>query len=424
MITAEQRRQLPASRRALLLEALHRDGAVAVADLVDELGVSAVTVRRDIAQLVREGRVRRVHGGATLPWDGPRLRAGQPRADGDRASDGSGPSNGHATVASPASTDGHAPAPDRAAVGRPGGTDPDGTPATGHLAMLVPSLDYYWPSVARGAEEEARRHGLRVLLRGSSYDSPDERPLLARLAETDGVRGLLLAPNMAGPHAPDLVEWVARCGLPVVLVERAATHGPHHQALESAVSDHALGAEMAVRHLADLGHRRIGLVTSHQSPTARHVRTGWDRARADLDLAAEETVEVRLPERRSAGFEAAVAEVLAGCRATSTTALLVHSDPEAMAVVQHAADRGWSVPGDLSVVAYDDEVAGLASPALTAVRPPRRAVGRAAVQLLAARLAEPDRPVHRVLVSPELVLRESSGPPSSGGDAAATGRYR
>lgn len=69
------------------------------------------------------------------------------------------------------------------------------------------------------------------------------------------------------------------------------------------------------------------------------------------------------------------------------------------------------MPQDLSVVAYDDEVAGLFSPPLTAVRPPRTSIGRAAVELIAARLADPGRPVHRVVVSPSLRVRESTAAP-------------
>lgn len=81
--------------------------------------------------------------------------------------------------------------------------------------------------------------------------------------------------------------------------------------------------------------------------------------------------------------------------------------------MQRCEARGLSVPGGLSVAAYDDEVAGLFSPALTAVWPPRQSIGRAAVQLLAARLAEPERPTHRVVISPSLRIRDSCAPPRS-----------
>ena len=90
--------------------------------------------------------------------------------------------------------------------------------------------------------------------------------------------------------------------------------------------------------------------------------------------------------------------------------MLVHSDREGIGLVQQMEARGLRVPEDISVVSYDDELAGLFSPALTAVRPARDALGAAAVDLLVARHADPNRPIHRIVISPELYVRESTGP--------------
>ncbi|WP_255371805.1 substrate-binding domain-containing protein [Cellulosimicrobium sp. CUA-896] len=193
--------------------------------------------------------------------------------------------------------------------------------------------------------------------------------------EAEDLRGLVLAPRTDTPHAQELVQWLARTDVPHVLVEREAALSPHREALESVVSDHALGALMAVHHLADLGHRRVGLVLSRQSPTSRKIAAGWRAACNDLGLSSEEHFERLAPDRHRPEFAKAIAEVVDTALESGTTALLAHSDPEAFAIVQNAQDRGLSVPGDLSVVAYDDEVAGLFSPALTAVRPPRSASG-------------------------------------------------
>jgi len=83
-----------------------------------------------------------------------------------------------------------------------------------------------------------------------------------------------------------------------------------------------------------------------------------------------------------------------------------------MALVQRCEMRGLTVPDDLSVVAYDDQVAEICTPALTAVRPPLQAIGRAAVRLIADRLADPDRPAHRVVISPSLQIRRSTARPA------------
>jgi DNA-binding LacI/PurR family transcriptional regulator len=360
-------------RRTRLLEVLQRDGVLRISDLTDTLGAAAVTIRRDIAQLASEGLVRRVHGGVALP-------------DAD-------------------DTAGEATAGEDAAPGA-------GAPLGGRtLGMLVPSLDYYWPHVARGAEEAARELDMRIVLRGSSYEIEDDRPQLTRLVEQLGVDALIVAPRMDAPTAERTVAWLAGAGLPVVLLERTASFGPHHEVLESVVTDHALGAAMAVRHLVSLGHRRVGAVLAEPSPTTPHVHRGWLEAVAECGLDPAATLDARVPDAGTPESNAALDAVLDRCLSTGTTALLVHADAEAIALVQRCEERGLAVPGDLSVVAYDDEVAGLFSPALTAVRPPRRSIGRAAVRLVADRLADPGRPAHRVVISPALRVRGSSAPP-------------
>lgn len=370
MSASDVRGPLQVERRAQLLGELQRQGTVRVSDLTERLGVAAVTIRRDIAQMAAEGLVRRVHGGVTLILP-----------DENGAEEG-------------------AYAPARAA---------NAGPRT--LGMLVPSLDYYWPGVVRGAEEAARDYGHKVLLRGSSYESEDDRPQLERLVDGLGADGLLIAPRLDAPTVDATLEWLAATGVPTVLVERTATVGPHHAVLESVTSDHALGAAMGVRHLLSLGHRKVGAVLSRNSPTSRHVLRGWHDAVDEAGFGPKDTVEVLLPGLRSAEWDAALDDVLERCLSTGTTALLVHADAEAMALVQRCEERHLAVPGDLSVVAYDDEVAGLFSPPLTAVRPPRRSIGRAAVDLVVARLADPGRPTHRVVISPSLRVRESTAPP-------------
>ncbi len=359
MNTSDKRGPLPETRRARLLQALQRDGVLRISDLTETLGAAAVTIRRDIAQLAAEGLVRRVHGGVTLPGAAPL----------------------------------------------------DDEPEITSLGMLVPSLDYYYPAVARGAEETARELEMRIVLRGSSYETEDDRPQLVRLVD-QGVDALIVAPRMDVPTAGRTIDWLAGTGLPVVLLERTAATGPFHVALESVVTDHALGAAMAVRHLVELGHRRVGVVLATPSPTRPHVHRGWLEAVTELGLDVRATVDEQVPDAKSPDCVAALDAVLDRCRDTGTTALLVHADAEAIALVQRCEERRIAVPGQLSVVAYDDEVAGLFSPALTAVRPPRRSIGRAAVRLVADRLADPERPAHRMVISPSLRLRASTAAPA------------
>ncbi|GIH23480.1 LacI family transcriptional regulator [Acrocarpospora phusangensis] len=360
---------LPDERRAQVVELLRRRGPVRVTDLAEELDVSAITIRRDIALLASQGVIRRVRGGAMLLDGAPAEEHGE-EPDGET----------------------------------------DGEVRRFTIGMVVPSLDYYWPEVIRGVREAAAAAGARIVLRGATYQAADERRQLSGLMELAGVDGLLVAPTTTGDDGEELVRWLRQAPVPVVLIERAATIGAYGEAMESVVSDHALGATMAVRHLAALGHRRIGVITTLQSPTSPHVRRGWRQAGEELGLDLDGTPDVVTVDQRDPAWSGVLDQTLDACRETGTTALLVHSDPEAISLVERCRERGIRVPADLAVITYDDEVAELCDPPLTAVRPPRRSIGRAAFTLLADRLTDPDphRPTHRVVIEPRLIVRSSS----------------
>ncbi|WP_165368122.1 substrate-binding domain-containing protein [Phytoactinopolyspora endophytica] len=387
MTSAEPPVLLPEERRDRVLEVLHRRGTVRVNDLAEILGVTPITVRRDIALLAQQGRLRRVHGGATV-------------RDED-AAEAAHLAHGQNSASNSATAD---------TLGEPQ------APTSHHLTfgMVVPSLDYYWPDVIRGVREAAAETDVRVVLRGATYEASDERRQLDRLVEAVGVDGLLVAPTTTGPEGEELVRWLQSATVPVVLVERAAAIGPYLEPMESVVSDHPLGASVAVRHLAALGHRRVGLITTLGSPHTPRVRRGWREACDELGLPTDDVPDMQTVDHRESAWPTTVDEILDACLASETSALLVHSDPEAISLVERCQERGIDVPGDLSVLAYDDQVAALCDPPLTAVRPHREAIGRTAVELLTARLHDPaeDRPNHRVVIGPRLVVRESTARPT------------
>ncbi|TWD82213.1 DNA-binding LacI/PurR family transcriptional regulator [Kribbella amoyensis] len=353
-------------RHERVLDELRRHGAVRVKDLAELLGVSELTVRRDISALAAQNLLTKVHGGATLPTD-----------------------------LAPASTQ-----------RRRGSAAPRFT-----IGMVVPSLDYYWPPIVGGARSTAAAQGVAIQLRGSTYDWAEDQRQITRLIEAQQVQGLLLAPNLEGDDVGEMVQWIGDLPVPVMLIERQPPRWtPTKSQLEWVRSDHALGVELAVRHLHDHGHRHLGLLLSKGSPTSAHLARGWDLVCADLGLDAGMVVResVRMDEP---GHREIIAQLLARCRATGTTGLVIHSDPDAMSVAQYCLELGMAIPEDLAIVAYDDEVAQLAEPAMTAVRPPKAMVGRTAVEQMVARLVEGRRrPSQRILITPELVIRDSSMP--------------
>jgi DNA-binding LacI/PurR family transcriptional regulator len=206
-----------------------------------------------------------------------------------------------------------------------------------------------------------------------------------------------------------MIDWIGHLPVPTILVERQPQRWtPTPRQIEWVRSDHSLGLEIAVHHLYEQGHRRIGLILSRGSPTSAYLMRGWRSVCAELGI-SDATVVRESATLDSPGHRQIVQQVLARCRRSRITALIVHSDPHAICVAQVCAEEGLSIPDDLAMISYDDEIAHLAEPALTAVRPPKNHVGRVAVELMVSRLLDGERrPPQGILVAPELVVRQSS----------------
>ncbi|MFE9403823.1 substrate-binding domain-containing protein [Streptomyces sp. NPDC006530] len=344
-------------RHQAILRRLRERGSLRVTDFAEELKVSAVTVRRDVEALAERGLVARVHGGALLP---------------DSASDPAAP------------------------VVRPAGPSLV-------FGLVVPTADYYYPEVIKGAREAAAARGIRLVLGISQYRPEEERAQVRQLL-AHGIDGLLIAP--CGPVGDQ--DWLTALGVPFTLVERRS--GDDVPGAERVVTDHAYGARLAVRHLAESGRTRIGLLLRADSPHGALVQEGYLGGLASLGLPAPESLRFTItapetdPVRRDAQLDAFTGAVGGGL----LDAVLVHNDHDAIVLLPRLRARGLSVPGDLAIVAYDDEVAALADIPLTAVAPPKRAVGVAAVDMLAQRIAEPTRARHHLSILPALTLRASS----------------
>ncbi|MFH8338396.1 substrate-binding domain-containing protein [Streptomyces sp. AM6-12] len=358
---------LSPDRHDLLLAHLREHGSARIIDLVGLLGVSDVTVRRDVEALEREGLVRRFHGGVAL----------------DRR----------------ATTLGHGPEPTSSAL---------------RLGLLLPNGPYF-REVLEGAREAASELNAELTLAFSDYQ-PEQDLVAVRRHLDDGVDGLLLAPpTLENSRHTRFEERLRELKLPVVLVERELRSTTLVDRLDHVVTDHQAGARLAVEHLARLGHRRIALMVKDLGPTAPAVRLGYTHALRALGLDQDTPVHLVPQRETSPHTEQRVDEVLDDLCAHGATAVLAHGDAEAIVLLQLAAQRGIRVPQDLAIISYDDEVAALASVPLTAVAPPKRALGRKGIELLASRLRS-DRPlpVHHLTLQPSLAIRASCGTGAGG----------
>ena len=249
-------------------------------------------------------------------------------------------------------------------------------------------------------------HGYRIVVSSIGDAAASAARVLSSL--DDGhVDGVIISPLRVDAQ---FIELLTATQVPVVAIGRSLrAHG-----IETVSTDSASGIGLAVTHLVDAGCRSLAFLNGPTDTTpGEHRQRGYDTAVAAPGFqAASFGTQVADDFTVAAGVEAAHVlldrAVAAGVR---LDAVVAANDLLAIGVVRAARERGLSVPDDLSVVAYDDEVADLFTPALTAVTPPRSSLGRAAVETLLARIADPSRPVHRTVLSPSFNSRLSTAPP-------------
>lgn len=212
---------------------------------------------------------------------------------------------------------------------------------------------------------------------------------------------------------PDTVPWALdHPAIPVVFVD---VHVAAVAVSPRVVGDDRDGGALAARHLVDLGHRQIGVITdATEDPfgfTSSRDRTdGVRQALADAGIALPES-RVRHGEHGRYEARGLALEMLRG--PDRPTAIFAASDTQALGVLAAARDAGLSVPEDLSVIGYDDvEAADYVG--LTTIRQHLVESGRRGAELLLAEMAGRSDPPAMVRLQPELVVRSTTGPPTGG----------
>ncbi len=277
---------------------------------------------------------------------------------------------------------------------------------SGLIALIVPELARpVDPAFARAVEDQLAQHGYAAVLCTPTPGGATEDDFVDVLLDR-GVSGLVF---VAGRHADATADHrrylrLVRSGLPLVLVNGAVA-GLDATFLST---DDELGMDLAVQHLAALGHARIGLAVGPQRLLqVRRQVAGFTRAAA-----------ARLgtpPEEAAALVEHSALTVTTGQQAAErlldrgVTAILCGSDLVALGAVHAARRRGLAVPSDVSVVGYDDSaLTEFVDPPLTVVRPPAPAMGAAAVTALLDQIAGTGVSRREYVFHPELVVRGST----------------
>ncbi|ANL51048.1 LacI family transcriptional regulator protein (plasmid) [Rhizobium phaseoli] len=284
------------------------------------------------------------------------------------------------------------------------------------IGLLVPTVaNPFFGELAVEMEQAAKEQGFRVILCNTLQNATTEREFWRGLHRL-GVKGVVCSSAMVTTE--ELEEYVSM-GLCVVAVdEKQSDDLP--PSVDFVSVDHQRSVRVAVDHLVSLGHRRISYIADGLSTTysRRSKSEGFLEAVAANNL---DQCRIVMPPEPSSVLQFSGKELAQlGRRAVTTiltdypetTAIVTFNDMTALGAVEALKDYQVSVPDRVSVVGIDGiSVSELLTPSITSVRQPLEISAKEAVRCVAEQLGG-RRTRKDIYIEPELVVRQSSGPPS------------
>ncbi len=268
------------------------------------------------------------------------------------------------------------------------------------LGLLIPDLaNPFFAEIARNIEDRAHEMGFSVII-CSTDNKPERTQRNIRFFKQKRVDGVIIG---TGDVDAATITGLLK-SMPVVLIARDIPT----LAVDAVRVDDFLGGRMAAAHLLESGHRCIAVVAEDELFVSSNERVrGYRAALEEAGVSYDPGLVVQvIPNPESA--KAAAAELLEA--RPDLTAIFTCNDLLATLVIQAARERGLSVPGDLSVIGFDNTLhASIVYPALTTIAQPTEDMSRQVVDLLLGKINDPNVTTQKVIMLPELITRSSVG---------------
>jgi len=272
------------------------------------------------------------------------------------------------------------------------------------LACLSPNLtDYTFASIIEGAETEARQHDYFILA-ASAPDGQTFASLIDSLVSSRRAEALMVI----NPYTDERYTLIPD-GVPLVYVGAQPRHG---KAASVAMDDQDL-AHQAISHLVSLGHRQIAQITGPlEEDCSQDRNAGFEAVLLEHGIQVDPALTLEGDWSATSGFHA-VQQLLENH--SHFSAIFAQNDRMAVGAIRALHHAGLHVPGDISVIGVDDmPLASYFDPPLTTMRQDTYGIGREAARLLIHAVEHSEEPLHSILIPAELVVRGSTGSPSSG----------
>ncbi|WP_020618368.1 LacI family DNA-binding transcriptional regulator [Paenibacillus daejeonensis] len=266
------------------------------------------------------------------------------------------------------------------------------------LGLLIPDLvNPFFAELARHVEDRAHEQGYNLIICNTDNDLNKETQYI-QLLRQKSVDGILVA---TGVRDDDALKELIDQRVPVALVAREMSV----LAVSTVLVDDFAGGYSAASYLLELGHRRIGVVAESLTVSSSKARVkGYRLALEEAGLTYEEGL-LAVSDFSVEGGKAAAATLLQ----EAPTAIFACNDVLAIGAMQAAKEAGLSIPGDLSIVGFDNTIlATITDPPMTTIAQPIRAMGHQVVDLIIREIQEDQVIKQRVVLLPELIKRGSA----------------
>jgi LacI family transcriptional regulator, fructose operon transcriptional repressor len=267
---------------------------------------------------------------------------------------------------------------------------------TDTLGLVVSDIrNPYFTDVSRAIEDVAYANGLRVLLCNSDED-PEKENFYLEMMRDENVAGVILSPTLAllSHYRP------GDYGFPVVLIDRCENDVD----ADAVVLDNVDAAQRLVRHLIECGHQRIAFFYGAASATGRQRLHGYQNA-----LAAAGLDPVALPLKPTTDEARTTLHRFLNNHRHLPDAIMASSGLILLGLVEGLRAAGLRFPEDVALAGFDDMPwTRVVTPGITVIAQPTADIGRSAIELLLARIAQPAQAMRRIILRGELCVRGSS----------------
>lgn len=269
------------------------------------------------------------------------------------------------------------------------------------IGLVLPDIENpFYVDMVRGIEVTAYDQGYSVII-GNFSQNKARSEMYIDILKSEGVNGFIVAPvNNQDPKVKELIK----SGYQVACVDRDV-EGVEVDVVKVNNEEAAYGA---IKHLTNLGHKRIGHVGGQWDiPTTQARLAGYKRALLESGIPIEEELIIT----KSSDFQSGVDSTSALLDLDRPpTAIFTGNNLLTLGALRAIHARGLNIPGDIAIVGFDDMYwSESLNPPLTAVHQDGFEIGRRATELLLNRMAEPGRPCIKIILDAKLRIRKSCG---------------